>query len=186
MRSLFDIIAPVMVERESLSGAEGGCQSETAIEPSPVWHWAQFSDIRPGDLYDIVALRTAVFIVEQRCAYQDCDGIDRVSHHLWTRGADGAIAAYLRVVPPSVKYAEPSLGRIATAAGARGIGLGRAIVREGIARVEKIYGPCPIRIGAQRYLLSFYEQLGFVSSGDGYDEDGIPHIEMLRMPIAVK
>lgn len=186
MVSHLDIIGPVIAEGESLSGAEGGCQAETAIEPSPVWHWAHFSDIRPGALYDIVALRTAVFIVEQRCAYQDCDGIDRVSHHLWTRGADGAIAAYLRVVPPSVKYAEPSLGRIATASGARGTGLGRAIVHEGIARLEKIYGPCSIRIGAQRYLLSFYEQLGFVPTGDGYDEDGIPHIEMVRVPIERK
>jgi ElaA protein len=152
----------------------------TEVRPEPVWSWAHFSDLRPDDLYDIVALRIAVFIVEQRCPFQDCDGIDRESYHLWTRGSDGQIAAYLRVVPPGVKYEEPSLGRIVTSPAARRTGLGRAVVREGIARAEQLYGHRPIRIGAQRYLLRFYEQLGFVSTGFDYDEDGIPHTEMLR------
>lgn len=150
------------------------------------WNWAHFSELSPRDLYDILALRTSVFIVEQRCAYQDPDGIDPLAHHLWTRGADGAVAAYLRVVPPSIKYAEPSLGRIVTAASARRSGLGRAVVSEGIARVEKLYGRLPIRIGAQRYLLTFYQDFGFVSTGYDYDEDDIPHTEMLRTPIATK
>jgi len=149
-------------------------------QQAPVWHWSHFHDLAPDDLYDILALRTAVFIVEQKCAYQDSDGADRVSHHLWTRDQNGEIAAYLRVVPPGIKYVEPSLGRISTSASARGTGLGRAIVLEGIARVAKMYGPSAIRIGAQRYLLRFYEQLGFVSSGYEYDEDDIPHTEMLR------
>ncbi|MES2358821.1 MAG: GNAT family N-acetyltransferase [Gemmatimonadota bacterium] len=149
-------------------------------QPAPVWQWAHFHELTPLDLYDIVALRTAIFIVEQNCPYQDSDGADRVSHHLWTRGATGEIAAYLRVVPPGIKYVEPSLGRIATASSARGTGLGRALVREGIARAERLYGPVPIRIGAQRYLLRFYEQLGFVSTGYEYDEDDIPHTEMVR------
>jgi len=152
----------------------------TVVGPEPVWSWAHFSDLRPDDLYDIVALRTAVFIVEQRCPFQDCDGIDRESYHLWTRGSNGHMSAYLRVVPPGVKYEEPSLGRIVTSPAARRTGLGRAVVREGIARAELLYGRRPIRIGAQRYLLRFYEQLGFVSTGFDYDEDDIPHTEMLR------
>lgn len=151
------------------------------IEATTVWSWAHFTDLGPHDLYDIMALRAAVFVVEQRCAYQDSDGIDRVSHHLWTRGPDGNIAAYLRVVPPSARYTEPSLGRIVTSASARGTGLGLALVREGIACVEHLYGRVPIRIGAQRYLLAFYEKLGFVRTGYDYDEDGIPHSEMLRL-----
>lgn len=146
------------------------------------WSWAHFGELSPRDLYDILALRTSVFIVEQRCAYQDPDGIDPVAHHLWTRDADGVMAAYLRVVPPSVRYAEPSLGRIVTAPAVRRTGLGRAVVYEGIARLEKLYGPVPIRIGAQRYLLRFYQELGFVSTGHDYDEDDIPHTEMLRAP----
>jgi ElaA protein len=146
----------------------------------PNWCWAHFDEIGGTDLYDILALRTAVFIVEQRCPYQDTDGIDRVSHHLWTRGPDGAVAAYLRIVPPAAKYPEPSLGRIITALSARRTGLGRALVQEGIARVGKLYGSVPIRIGAQRYLLRFYQELGFEPTGYAYDEDGIPHVEMLR------
>ena len=147
-----------------------------------VWSCAHFNDISVRDLYDIVALRTAVFIVEQNCPYQDTDGADSVSHHLWTRGADGAIAAYLRIVPPGAKYAEPSLGRIATAPAARRTGFGRPLVREGIARVEQMYGRRAIRIGAQRYLLRFYEDLGFTSTGHEYEEDAIPHTEMVRPP----
>ncbi|MFI5239025.1 MAG: GNAT family N-acetyltransferase [Gemmatimonadales bacterium] len=149
-------------------------------EPAPRWSWAHFDGLGPGDLYDILELRTAVFIVEQHCAYQDTDGADRVAHHLWARGQDGKIAAYLRVVPPGIKYSEPSLGRIATSLSSRRTGLGRALVREGIARAERLYGPCPIRIGAQRYLLKFYAEFGFVSTGFEYDEDDIPHTEMLR------
>lgn len=154
------------------------------VESRGAWHCVHFSDLAPDDLYDILALRTSVFIVEQNCAYQDPDGADRVSHHLWLRGTGGEMAAYLRVVPPGIKYEEPSLGRITTAASARGTGLGRAVVREGIARAEALYGPCAIRIGAQRYLLRFYEQFGFTSTGFEYDEDDIPHTEMLRTPAA--
>lgn len=146
----------------------------------PRWSWAFFDDLRPLDLYDILELRSSVFIVEQNCAYQDVDGADRLCHHLWTRSADGSVAAYLRVVPPGVKYEEPSLGRIASSPAARRTGLGRALVREGILRAEKLYGACSIRIGAQRYLLRFYEEFGFVSTGLEYDEDDIPHTEMLR------
>lgn len=150
----------------------------TAVPPR--WNWAFFEDLRPLDLYDILELRSKVFIVEQNCAYQDTDGADRLCHHLWTRSADGSVAAYLRVVPPGVKYHEPSLGRIATSPAARRTGLGRALVREGILRAEQLYGRGAIRIGAQRYLLRFYEGFGFVSTGLDYDEDGIPHSEMLR------
>jgi ElaA protein len=156
-----------------------------AVQSTVAWQWAHFSELAPDDLYDILALRTSIFIVEQQCPYQDSDGADRVSHHLWTRDTNGELAAYLRVVPPGVKYREPSLGRISTAPSARGTGLGRAVVREGIARAESMYGPCAIRIGAQRYLLRFYEQLGFISTGFEYDEDDIPHTEMLRPPAKV-
>ncbi|MDQ6737802.1 MAG: GNAT family N-acetyltransferase [Gemmatimonadota bacterium] len=143
------------------------------------WRFAQFNELGVHDLYDIMSLRTAVFIVEQACAYQDADGVDSVSHHLWCRGSDGAIAAYLRIVPPGVKYDEPSLGRIITSAAARRTGLGMLLVQEGIERLHALHGVRPIRIGAQQYLLRFYERLGFCATGYDYDEDGIPHSEML-------
>ncbi|MGI8548885.1 MAG: GNAT family N-acetyltransferase, partial [Gemmatimonadaceae bacterium] len=152
----------------------------TVISASqPVWRCTCFDELTVTELYDILRARSAVFVVEQACPYQDCDDLDRFSHHLWTRFR-GELAAYLRIVPPGVKYPEPSLGRIMTAAAVRGSGLGRALMREGIARCESLYGPQPIRIGAQRYLLRFYGDFGFEPTGLDYDEDGIPHAEMVR------
>ena len=84
------------------------------------------------------------------------------------------------MVPPGVKYEEPSLGRILTRGAGRGSGAGKALVAEGIARTEELFGPLPIRIGAQRYLLRFYEGFGFVRTGHDYVEDGIDHSEMIR------
>lgn len=148
----------------------------------PVWHCAHFDELSVTDLYDVLRARSAVFVVEQACPFQDCDNLDRFSHHLWTRRG-GEIAAYLRIVPPGVLYVEPSLGRVITAASARGTGLGRALMQEGIRRAEALYGAQPIRISAQRYLLRFYGELGFEPTGSEYDEDGIPHSEMLRTPL---
>lgn len=144
------------------------------------WRWAHFDALTPAELYAITHARIAVFVVEQSCPYQDADGLDPASHHLWTLASGGEVAAYLRVVPPGVRYAEPSLGRILTLGAARGTGLGRALVAEGIRRAEAMYGAEPIRIGAQRYLLAFYESFGFARTGYDYHEDGIPHSEMLR------
>ncbi len=151
----------------------------TATRSQVVWKFAHFSELNAADLYDIMTARSAVFVVEQKCAYQDPDGADVSSHHLWCRDDAGAIAAYLRVVPPGVKYDEPSLGRIITSAAARGTGLGLSLVHEGVDRLHGLYGRVPIRIGAQRYLLRFYERVGFRATGHDYDEDGIPHSEML-------
>jgi len=144
------------------------------------WCFAHFDALTPAELYAITQARIAVFIVEQTCPYQDADGADPECHHLWTLAGGSDVAAYLRVVPPGVKYDEPSLGRVLTTGAGRGNGLGRALVAEGIQRVESLYGPSPIRIGAQRYLLRFYESFGFERTGYDYDEDRIPHSEMLR------
>lgn len=146
------------------------------------WRWGHFDELTPAELYAITQARIAVFIVEQACPYQDADGADPACFHLWTLAGTDEVSAYLRVVPPGVKYAEPSLGRILTTGPGRGTGLGRALVAEGIRRVEAMYGARPIRIGAQRYLLAFYESFGFARTGYDYDEDGIPHSEMLRPP----
>lgn len=140
------------------------------------WHLHTFAELTAAQLYAIVALRERVFVVEQRCAYQDADGVDPVCHHLWAARASGELAAYLRLVPAGVKFAEPSIGRVITAPEARGTGLGRELMKRGIAAA----GSVPIRIGAQAHLEAFYGELGFVRASDVYDEDGIPHIEMVR------
>jgi ElaA protein len=140
------------------------------------WHDKSFAELTVHELYAIVALRERVFIVEQNCPYLDADGYDPASRHLWV--SDGAsIRAYLRIVPAGVKFAEISIGRVITAPEARGTGLGRELMRRGIAAC----GSVPIRIGAQAHLERFYQELGFARSSEPYDEDGIPHIEMLRL-----
>jgi ElaA protein len=139
------------------------------------WHERAFDELSVAELYAILALRSRVFVVEQNCPYLDADGYDAMSRHLWAE-ADGAIHAYLRLVPPGVKFAELSIGRVVTAPEARGTGLGRVLMQRGLAAA----GPVPVRIGAQAHLERFYGELGFRRASEPYDEDGIPHIEMLR------
>jgi ElaA protein len=140
------------------------------------WHNRAFAELSPAELYAIIALRERVFIVEQTCLYLDADGYDPVCRHLWAEA--GAIAAYLRIVPAGVKFADVALGRIVTAPEARGTGLGRALVRRALEAV----GDVAVRMSAQAHLERFYGELGFVRASDNYLEDGIPHIEMLRAP----
>jgi ElaA protein len=142
------------------------------------WQDRAFDDLTAAQLYAIVALRERVFVVEQSCAFLDADGIDPGARHLWAEPVSAALTvhAYLRIVPAGAKYDEISLGRIVTAPEARGTGLGRELIRRGLAAV----GAQPVRIGAQAHLEPFYGSFGFVRAGEPYLEDGIPHIEMLR------
>jgi ElaA protein len=147
------------------------------------WQFTHFNDLSPADLYEVLAQRQDVFILEQTCLYPDIDGLDPQAHHLlgW-RTIDGkrVLAAYLRVLSPGVKYPEMSLGRVITTQAARGSGAGRALLTEGIARAEALYPGHRIRIGAQQYLEQFYQSFGFDTVSAPYDEDGIMHIDMLR------
>lgn len=151
-----------------------------------VWQWARFSDLSPSQLYEILRVRQEVFTVEQDCAYQDADGKDRSAWHLagWSDDSESpALLAYLRVVYPGKKYAEPSIGRVLTAASTRGSGLGRELMRRAMESIGREYPDTPIRISAQQHLERFYGEFGFERVSDPYDEDGIPHIEMLRSPV---
>jgi ElaA protein len=143
------------------------------------WTLRAFDALTPGELYGILALRQRVFVVEQACAYLDADGRDPASLHLFACDAAGRYVACLRVVPPGTKFVEPSLGRIATAPEVRRTGLGREIVARGIEAAIAAHGRVSIRISAQRYLERFYGEFGFVTQGTPYDEDGIPHVDML-------
>lgn len=143
-----------------------------------IWTWSRFADLGVDNLYDVLALRCRVFVLEQG-PYLDPDGIDRLAWHLLGRDDAGELQAYLRVVDPGVKYAEPSIGRVITAAAVRGTGLGRRLVAEGVARCTAAWPGQGIRISAQAHLERFYGGLGFVRVGDPYPEDNIPHLEML-------
>jgi ElaA protein len=137
-----------------------------------------FAALTPGELYSILQLRSEIFVVEQNCVFQDMDNRDQECHHLMLH--QSALVAYSRLVPPGVYYAEMSIGRVITKLSVRGSGLGKILMEESIVRCYDIFGKKAIRIGAQCYAQKFYGQLGFVADGEVYDEDGIPHIEMVK------
>ncbi len=141
--------------------------------------WLPFDRLSTRQLHDVLQLRQRVFVVEQSCAYLDLDGADPQCWH--GLGLEGpTLVATARLVPPGLKYVEPAIGRVVTAPEARRTGAGRRLMLEAIAQVQRLWPGQPIRIGAQRYLEAFYGSLGFRPDGAPYDEDGIPHIEMLR------
>jgi ElaA protein len=131
------------------------------------WQFSRFADLTPFDLYDVLAARQNVFILEQTCLYPDIDGKRQ-------------LAAYLRVLAPGAKYDEMSIGRVITTPAARGSGAGRALLDQGITHAEALHPGHRIRIGAQQYLERFYASFGFQTVSAPYDEDGIMHIDMLR------
>jgi ElaA protein len=152
---------------------------ESSIASQLRWRWSRLADLAASEVYALLSARSAVFIVEQNCAYQDLDGLDVDAEHLIAWSATD-VAACLRLLAPGVKFAEPSLGRVLTAAAFRSTGLGRELMARGIAHAERRYPLSALRIGAQAHLERFYGSFGFVRASDVYLEDGIPHIEMVR------
>lgn len=148
------------------------------------FEWNRMESMTALEMYRVTEARESVFVVEQQCAYQDADGADPHSWHLCVL-RDGELAAYARVVDPGVKYVEPSIGRVITLKKFRKMQIGRSLVAEGISFAESKFPGSGIRIGAQAHLQHFYGSLGFIPVGDVYDEDGIPHIEMYKHPVAV-
>lgn len=147
--------------------------------PDIRWRCAPFDALTPHALYQLLRLRTEVFVMEQQCLFQDMDGADPACEHLLGEH-DGRLLAYARLVPAGLKFAEVSIGRVVSDPAARGTGLGHALMREAVRQAHRRWGVQPIRIGAQARLQAFYEQHGFVRDGAIYLEDGIDHIEMLR------
>ena len=145
------------------------------------WTFAKFDDLAPRDIHDLYQARVGVFVVEQKCPFQDVDGVDPACWHLIGRSEpQGAVLAYCRLVPPGVKYAEPSIGRVLTTAAARGTGAGRELMSQALAHAHKLWPDKALRIGAQRYLERFYGEFGFATVSEPYDEDGIMHVEMVK------
>lgn len=155
--------------------------SEPAISPFQ-WRCLPFDALHARTLYRLLHLRTEVFVVEQQCVFQDMDGADLQCMHLLGEQG-GELLAYARLVPAGLKFTEASIGRVVNHPATRGTGLGHTLMREAVRVLQALWGPQPIRIGAQAHLQGFYRRHGFEAASDLYDEDGIPHIEMLRPPI---
>ncbi|MDZ7590904.1 MAG: GNAT family N-acetyltransferase [Rubrivivax sp.] len=145
------------------------------------WTCSRFHELGVDNLYDALALRCRVFVLEQG-PYLDPDGVDRQCWHLLGRDDSGTLQAYLRIVDPGVKYAEPSIGRVITSLETRRTGLGRRLFAQGVARCLALWPGQGIRISAQAHLERFYGEWDFERAGSDYLEDNIPHLEMLRSP----
>ncbi len=142
------------------------------------WTCKAFGELGPEELYKILRLRSEVFVVEQNCVFLDMDNKDIFCDHLM--GWEGeSLLGYSRIVPAGISYEETSIGRIVSSPGARGLGIGRELMQQGIETLYRLHGKRDIRIGAQYYLKAFYESFGFVQTGEIYPEDGIDHIEMI-------
>jgi len=145
------------------------------------YEFKPFAALTLDELYEAMVLRQEVFVVEQNCPYLDADGKDQHGWHLLGRDDTGRLVAYVRIFPAGVSYPEyPSIGRVVTSPSVRGKGYGRELMEVAIETLYGLFGPSPIKIGAQQYLQEFYESLGFRSTGEEYLEDGIPHVRMVR------
>jgi ElaA protein len=145
---------------------------------SLTWSLVSWNELDKLDLYYALQLRAEVFVLEQTCPYQDVDGKDQKSHHLFAKDATGRMVAYARLVAPGVSYDEMSIGRVVTHSSVRRTGVGVTLMEKAIEGLHLIHGEKLIRISAQEYLQKFYENLGFTKVSEAYLEDDIPHIEM--------
>ena len=143
------------------------------------WQCCSFNELNNMQLHAIYQARSAVFVIEQNCVYQDVDGKDPGSHHLTAWAPAGEVAAYLRIVPAGVSFSEASLGRVISSKDWRGTGVGKQLIANGIAALYQLYPDAAVRIGAQAYLEKFYGSFGFQTVSEVYLEDDIPHVEML-------
>jgi ElaA protein len=143
------------------------------------WKIKSFENLSVNELYDILRLRSEIFVVEQNCVYLDLDGKDKKGLHLLGE-FEGKIVAYSRLFKPGISFDNASIGRVVVDVNYRNRKWGHNLMREAIAGIQLHFGESKITIGAQLYLKKFYESHGFVQTSEMYLEDGIPHIEMKR------
>jgi ElaA protein len=143
------------------------------------WKIKPFEALSVYELYDLLKLRSEIFVVEQKCAYLDLDGKDKVALHLIGE-FDGKIVAHARLFKPGISFDKASIGRVVVDSNYRDKKWGHDLMREAIAGIRLHFGESQITIGAQLYLKKFYESHGFVQTSTMYLEDDIEHIEMCK------
>lgn len=144
-----------------------------------IWHYKDFDELTPRELYKIMQLRNEVFVVEQNCIYNECDGKDFHCAQLWATLGDEIVAS-CRIVPPGISFEEPSIGRIVSHPDFRHLKLGHQIMRHSLQIIKNHYHTDRVKISAQVYLKEFYEKYGFKQNSEEYLEDLLPHMEMLK------
>ncbi len=136
-----------------------------------------FGQLSTTELYELLKLRSMVFVVEQNCVYADPDDKDYQALHVLGMHQE-KLVAYARLLPQGLSYPEASIGRVVTHPAFRGLQFGRALMQYSITEALRCFETTELVISAQAYLQAFYTQLGFNAHDDPYMEDGIPHIEM--------
>lgn len=139
----------------------------------------RFGELTVGEYHRIVQAREGVFFLEQHVTCPDADATDPLSTFLWMEDG-GEVVAFLRIIPAGLVYDEASIGRVLTVAAYRRRGLSRRLMLEALRHIADAWGPQPVRISAQKYLVGFYASLGFEPVSEEYLEAGIPHVKMLR------
>ncbi|WBL25684.1 GNAT family N-acetyltransferase [Zunongwangia sp. HGR-M22] len=139
----------------------------------------QFNELSLKDLYDILQLRSEVFVVEQDCVYQDIDGKDADALHIIGK-KNNEIVAYTRCFDKGFYFEEAAIGRVVVKMNQRKYGYGHDIMKASLKAIKEHFNTEGIRLSAQQYLIKFYENHGFTTEGEGYLEDGIPHIAMVK------
>ncbi|MFX1761620.1 GNAT family N-acetyltransferase [Paraburkholderia sp. A3BS-1L] len=145
------------------------------------WQWTAFDALSSRDVYEMLRLRSAVFVVEQNCVYGDIDGLDGDAWHLFAWGERGGareLAGYLRVLLPDAQDPDIRIGRVVTSPNFRGIKLGNGLLERAIAHIARQWPGVPMRLHAQAHLQKFYGAFGFEPVSEIHDEDGIPHVWM--------
>ena len=138
-----------------------------------------FEELDLQELYEVLQLRSEVFVVEQDCVYQDIDGKDQNALHVLGYEAD-KLVAYTRIFSPGFYFTEAAIGRVLVREKYRKHNYGHEILRASIKAIEEKFKTSAIKLSAQTYLTRFYESHGFSQVGEGYLEDGIPHIAMVK------
>jgi len=138
-----------------------------------------FNELTLNSLYEVLQLRAEVFVVEQNCPYQDVDGKDQKAMHILGYHKE-QLVAYTRVFEPGYYFDNASIGRVVVKENVRQYGFGKDIMKASIAFIEDTLDLSTIELSAQTYLKKFYNDLGFKEIGEGYLEDDIPHIRMIK------
>ncbi|SEM29363.1 ElaA protein [Maribacter orientalis] len=140
----------------------------------------KFNELSIQELYSLLKLRSEIFVVEQDCVYQDLDGKDAKALHVIGINNNNEVVAYTRIFKPGDYFDIASIGRVAVHKDYRKYGYGKDIMQASINAVNEKFKEQQIKISAQTYLDKFYTELGFKAIGEGYLEDGIPHIQMVK------
>lgn len=139
----------------------------------------KFDQLSRDELYKILQLRAEVFVVEQNCVYQDIDGKDQKALHVLGY-EDSELVAYTRCFKPGDYFEDAAIGRVIVKENFRKYGYGHEMMKASVKAISESFQTTSIKLSAQQYLTAFYESHGFQQTGEGYLEDGIPHIAMIK------